>query len=122
MTPVRLLLPDDLVPIAEELCGVLGVPANVVSAAPAWDGPVHRIVQIDLPGLHARVFADAARLRGVSMETFLAGWFERGRAELAGQDEAPVLRACGRLAEWERLGYTGSESAVRDLVRDVARP
>jgi hypothetical protein len=121
MTPVKLLLSDDLVPIAEELCEVLGVPATVVSAVPAWDGPVHRIVQVDLPGLHARVFEDAARLRGVSMETFLAGWFERGRAELAGRDDAPMLRACRRLAAWERLGYTGSEPAVRDLVREVAR-
>ena len=122
MTPVRLLLSDDLVPIAAELCAVLDVPVTVVSAAPAWDGPVHRIVQVDLPRLHARVFEDAARLRGVSTETFLAGWFERGRAELAGLGDAPVLRACRRMAEWERLGYDGSEPAVRDLVREVARP
>jgi hypothetical protein len=121
VTPVRLLLSDDLVPIAAELCAVLGVPATVVSAAPAWDGPVHRIVQIDLPRLHARVFDEAARLRGESVETLLAGWVERARAELAGGDAA-VLRACRRLAEWERLGYAGSEPAVRDLAREVARP
>ena len=107
VTPVKLLLADDLVPIAEELCALLGVPITVVSAAPAWDGPVHRIVQIDLPGLHARVFADAARLRGVSMEGLVAAWIERGRAELAGDGEAVVLRTCRRMAEWERLGYTG---------------
>jgi hypothetical protein len=122
VTPVRLLLSDDLVPIAGELCGVLGVPMTVVSAAPAWDGPVHRIVQIDLPGLHARVFEDAAHLRGESVQTLLAGWVERARAELAGGGDAAVLRACRRLAEWERLGYAGPEPAVRELVRDVARP
>jgi hypothetical protein len=121
VTPVRLLLSGDLVPIAEELCALLGVPATVVSAPPSWDGPVHRIVQIDLPGLHARVFEDAARLRGECVETLLAGWVERARAGLAGGDDAAVLRACRRLAEWERLGYAGSEPAVRDLVREVAR-
>jgi len=122
VTPLRLLLADDLVPIAGELCAVLGVPITVVSAAPAWTGTVHRTVQIDLPGLHARVFDDAARLRGVSVETLVAGWIERGRAELAGDEEVTVLRACQRMAEWEHLGYTGSEPAVGDLVRDVARP
>ncbi len=122
MTPVKLLLSDDLVPIARELCTILDVPATVVSATPAWEGPVHRIVQIDLPRLHARVFEDAAGLRGVSVESLLAGWVERARAELAGGGDAAVLHACRRLAEWERLGYTGSEPAVRDLVREVARP
>ena len=38
VTPLKLLLADDLVPIAEELCSLLGVPFSVVSAAPAWDG------------------------------------------------------------------------------------
>lgn len=122
MTPLRILLPDDLVPVAGELAALLGVPFTVVSAAPAWDGPAHRIVQVDLPALHARAFSDAAGLRGVSVETLVAGWIERGRAELAGDDEPSVLRTCRLLAEWERLGYRGGEPPVRDLARDLARP
>ena len=121
MTPLRLLLSDDLVPIAEELCGLLGVPFCVVSATPAWDGAVHRIVQIDLPRLHAAVFREAAALRGVSVESLVATWLERCRAELAGDDEVSVVRTCQRLAEWERRGYTGTEAAVKDLVREVSR-
>jgi hypothetical protein len=121
VTPLRLLLSDDLVPIAEELCGLLGVPLSVVSAAPAWDGPVHRIVQIDLPRLHARVFEAAAALRSVSVPSFVATWIERCRAELAGDDDVSVVRTCQRLAEWERLGYTGTEPAVSELVREVSR-
>ena len=121
MTPLRLLLSDDLVPIAEELCSLLGVPLSVVSTAPAWDGAVHRIVQIDLPRLHARVFEEVAALRGTSVGTFVSGWIERCRAELAGDDDASVVRTCQRLAEWERLGYTGTEPAVRELAREVAR-
>ena len=121
MTPLKLLLSDDLVPIAEELCSLLGVPLSVVSAAPAWDGAVHRIVQIDLPRLHARVFEDAAALRATSVELFVAAWIERCRAELAGDGDASVLRTCRRLAEWERLGYTGVEPAVGELVREVSR-
>src|SRR4030042_88634 len=66
VTPLKLLLSDALVPIAEELCSLLGVPFSVVSAAPAWDGAVHQIVQIDLPRLHARVFEEAAAQRGAS--------------------------------------------------------
>jgi hypothetical protein len=121
VTPLRLLLSDDLVPIAEELCGLLGVPLSVVSAAPAWDGPVHRIVQIDFPRLHARVFEEAAALRGVSVDSFVATWIQRCRAELAGDDDVSVVRTCQRLAEWERLGYTGTEPAVSELVREVSR-
>ena len=120
MTPLRLLLSDDLVPIAEELCDLLGVPCTVVSASRAWEATVHRIIQIGLPRLHARVFADAALQRGLSIETFVATWIERCRAELAGDDDASVLRTCRRLAEWERLGYTGAEAAVKELVREVA--
>jgi hypothetical protein len=122
VTPVRLLLSDDLMPIAEELCSLLGVPLSIVSAAPAWDGPVHRIVQIDLPRLHARVFEEAAARRGVSMESLVAAWIERCRAELAGDDDVSILRTCRRLAEWERLGYTGVEPGVSELVREVSRP
>lgn len=121
MTPLKLLLADDLVPIAEELCSLLDVPVSVVSAAPAWDGAVHRIVQIDLPRLHARVFEEAAALGGTSVELFVAAWIERSRAELAGDGDASVLRTCRRLAEWERLGYTGAEPAVGELVRGVSR-
>lgn len=121
MTPVRLLLSDDLAPIAEELCGVLGVPFSIVSAAPAWDGALHRVVQIDLPRLHARVFEEAAALRGISVPVFMARWVERCRAELAGDDEMSVVRTCQRLAEWERMGYTGEEPAVSELVREVSR-
>lgn len=121
MTPLRLLLSDDLVPIAEELCGLLGVPCTVVSAPAAWSAPAHRIVQVDLPRLHARVFEAAAALRGTSVPLFVAGWIERCRAELAGGDDAWVVRTCQRLAEWERLGYTGEEAAVRELVREVSR-
>lgn len=121
MTPVRLLLSDDLAPIAEELCGVLGVPFSIVSAAPAWDGALHRLVQIDLPRLHARVFEGAAALRGISVPVFMARWIERCRAELAGDDEVSVVRTCQRLAEWERMGYTGEEPAVSELVQEVSR-
>ena len=121
MTPLKLLLSDDLVPIAEELCGLLGVPVSIVSAAPSWDGAVHRIVQIDLPRLHARVFEEAAAQRGVSVASFVATWIERCRAELAGDDDVSVVRTCQRLAEWERLGYTGTEPAVSELVREVSR-
>jgi hypothetical protein len=121
VTPLRLLLSDDLVPIAEELCDLLGVPLSVVSAAPAWDGPAHRIVQIDLPRLHARVFEEAAASRGVSVASFVATWIERCRTELAGDDDVTVVRTCQRLAEWERLGYTGTETAVSELVREVSR-
>ncbi|MCX7030516.1 MAG: hypothetical protein NTU62_10410 [Spirochaetes bacterium] len=121
MTPLRLLLSDDLVPIAAELCSLLGVPLSVVSAASAWDGAAHRIVQIDLPRLHARVFEEAAALRGVSVASLVATWIERCSAELAGDDDAPVVRTCQRLAEWERLGYTGAEPAVSELVREVSR-
>ena len=121
MTPVKLLLSDDLVPIAEELCRLLGVPLSVVSATPAWDGAVHRIVQIDLPRLHARVFEEAAALRGTSVASFVAAWIERCRAELAGDDDASIVLTCRRLAEWERLGYTGAEPAVNELVREVSR-
>jgi hypothetical protein len=121
VTPLRLLLSDDLVPIAEELCGLLGVPLSVVSTAPAWDRPVHRIVQIDFPRLHARVFEEAAALRGVSVDSFVATWIQRCRAELAGDDDVSVVRTCQRLAEWERLGYTGTEPAVSELVREVSR-
>ncbi len=121
VTPVRLLLFDDLLPIAEELCSLLGVPFSIVSATSAWDGAVHRIVQVGLPRLHARVFGEAAALRGVSVESFLAAWIERCRAELASDDEVSVVPTCRRLAEWERLGYTGEEAAVRELVREVAR-
>jgi hypothetical protein len=120
VTPLRLLLSDDLVPVAEELCSLLGVPVSVVSAQPVWDGPAHRIVQIDLPRLHARVFEDAAALHGVSRESFVVSWIERCLARLAGADDETVFRSCRRLAEWERLGYTGSEEAVRALVREVA--
>ena len=121
VTPLRLLLSDDLVPIAEELCSLLGVPFSVVSAAPSHVGAVHRILQIDLPRLHARVFEEAASSRGTSVAMFVAGWIERCRAELAGDDDVSVVRTCQRLAEWERLGYTGAEPAVRELVREVAR-
>ena len=121
MTPVKLLLSDDLVPIAGELCRLLGVPLSVVSATPAWDGPVHRIVQIDLPRLHARVFEEAAALRGVSVESLVATWLERCRARLAGDEDVAVVRTCQRLAEWEHLGYTGTEAAVKELVREVSR-
>ena len=121
MTPLKLLLSDDLVPIAEELCSLLGVPLSVVSAAPAWDGAMHRIVQIDLPRLHVRVFEDAAALRGASVASFVATWIERCRAELAGDDDVSVIRTCQRLAEWERLGYTGTEPAVRELAHEVSR-
>jgi hypothetical protein len=121
VTPLRLLLSDDLMPIAEELCGLLGVPCSVVSASRAWEASVHRIIQIDLPRLHARVFEEAAALRGTSVATFVSGWIERCRAELAGDDDVSVVRTCQRLAEWERLGYTGAEPAVRELVREVAR-
>ncbi|OHD71190.1 MAG: hypothetical protein A2177_04290 [Spirochaetes bacterium RBG_13_68_11] len=121
MTPLKLLLSDDLVPIAEELCSLLGVPFSVVSAAPAWDGAVHQIVQIDLPRLHARVFEEAAAQRGASVASFVATWIERCRAELAGDDDVSVVRTCQRLAEWERLGYTGTEPAVSELVREVSR-
>jgi hypothetical protein len=121
VTPLKLLLSDDLVPIAEELCSLLGVPLSVVSASPAWDGAVHRIVQIDLPRLHARVFEEAAALRGVSVALFVASWIERCRAELAGEGDTSVVRTCQRLAEWERLGYTGTEPAVRELAHEVSR-
>jgi hypothetical protein len=121
VTPLKLLLSDDLMPIAEEVCSLLGVPFSVVSAAPAWDGAVHRIVQIDLPRLHARVFEEAAALRGASVASFVAAWIERCRAELAGDDDASIVRTCRRLAEWERLGYTGTEPAVSELVREVSR-
>ena len=121
MTPVRLLLPDDLMPIAEELCGLLGVPLSVVSEAPAWNGAAHRIVQIDLPRLHARVFEQAAALTGATVPSFMSAWIERCRAALAADDDTPVLRTCRRLAEWERLGYTGAEIAVGELVREVSR-
>jgi hypothetical protein len=120
VTPARLLLPDDLVPIAEELCAVMAVPVTVVSAPPAWDGAVHRIVQVDLPALHARVFGEAARLRGVALETAIADWLARGRTELAGDGDA-VLGAAARLAEGERLGWTGAESAAAALAREIAR-
>jgi hypothetical protein len=69
---VRLLLADDLVPIAEELCAIMAVPATVVSARPAGDGEA-------------------------------------------------VLRAAARLAEWERLGWTGAESTAVALAREIAR-
>jgi hypothetical protein len=122
VTTVRLLLAEDLVPIANELCDLLGVPFSTVRPSTAWDAPVHRTVQIGLPQLHARVFDEAAGLRGASVESFLTGWIERCRAELAGDEDATVLRACGRLAEWERLGYTGAEPAARELAREIARP
>jgi len=121
VTPLRLLLSDDLVPIAEELCDLLGVPFTVVSPSRAWESPVHRTIQISLPRLHARVFQEAARERGLSVESFVASWIERCRAELAGDDDASVLRTCRRLAEWERLGYTGTEPGVEELIRDVGR-
>jgi hypothetical protein len=121
VTPLRLLLSDDLMPIAEELCGLLGVPFSVVSAPPAWDGAAHRIVQIDLPRLHARVFEDAAALRGATVPSFVSAWIERCRAALAADDDVPVVRTCRRLAEWERLGYTGAEIAVGELVLEVSR-
>jgi len=121
VTPLRLLLSNDLVPIAQELCDLLGVPLSVVSASRAWEASVNRIVQIDLPRLHARVFTDAALERGLSVESFVATWIERCRSELAGDDTSSVLRTCQRLAEWERLGYNGTEPAVQELVREVAR-
>jgi hypothetical protein len=121
VTALRLLLSDDLVPIAEELCDLLGVPVTVVSASRVRESPVHRIVQISLPRLHARVFQEAALQRGLSVESFVASWIERCRAELAGDDDASVLRTCRRLVEWERLGYTGTEPGVQELVREVAR-
>jgi hypothetical protein len=121
VTPLRLLLSDDLVPIAEELCDLLDVPVTVVSASRVWESPVHRIVQISLPRLHDRVFHEAALQRGLSVESFVASWIERCRAELAGDDDVSVLRTCRRLAEWERLGYTGTEPGVQELIREVAR-
>ena len=123
MTSHRLLLLHDLVPAAEALCSLLGVPCAVVSGKPAWDAPEHQLVQVDLPRLHARVFEEAAGQLGISVESLLTTWIGRCRAELTveGSGPGPVERACRRMAEWDAMGYTGAEEAVRDLAREASR-
>ncbi len=125
MTAYRVLLLRDLVPPAEAMCAALGVPCAVVSEPAAWDRPEHCLFQVDLPGLHARVVAEAAGIRGIAPETLLATWIARSRSEIErfGPDGAPdgLLRRCRLMAQWEALGYKGTEPVVAELARRFAR-
>ena len=125
MKAFRLLLQHDLIPTAEAVCSALAVPGAIVSERASWDRPEHCLFQLDLPGLQARVVEEAAGLRGVSPETLLLTWISRSRTEreLYGPDGPPdgILRRCRLLAQWEGLGYNGTEPAVGELARRLAR-
>ncbi|MBE3064374.1 MAG: hypothetical protein NT005_11135 [Spirochaetes bacterium] len=125
MKSYKLLLMKDLLPTVERMCGILQCPFAVVDAEPIWQKQNRRSFRIDVPDFHARILDETAALKGVSTEVLLHTWIEQLAEEIA---EDPVEGAktgisakCAAIADWEVLGYTGSEPAVGDLVKRLAR-
>jgi hypothetical protein len=115
----------DLLPTVELMCGILQCPFAVVDAEPIWQKQNRRTFRIDVPDFHARTLDETAALKGVSTEVLLHTWVEQLAQETASDPVAGVKRGigakCAAIADWEALGYTGSEPAVGDLVKRLAR-
>jgi hypothetical protein len=107
------------------MCGILQCPFAVVDAEPIWQKQNRRTFRIDVPDFHARTLDETAALKGVSTEVLLHTWVEQLAQETASDPVAGVKRGigakCAAIADWEALGYTGSEPAVGDLVKRLAR-
>jgi hypothetical protein len=125
MKSYKLLLQKDLLPTVELMCGILQCPFAVVDAEPIWQKQNRRSFRIDVPDFHARVLDETAALKSVSTEVLLHTWIEQFAEELARDPVVGAKRGigakCAAIADWEALGYTGSEPAVGDLVKRLAR-
>jgi hypothetical protein len=126
MKSYRLLLSLDLIPAAERMFSSLGSEFTVVDAAPIWREQNRRQVQVDLTDFQAVVFESLARREEVVVEILLKNWIERYSKENRGKEKPEQARAHGissrlsLIAEWSRLGYTGKEEAVRELIARLA--
>jgi hypothetical protein len=126
MKSYKLLLSLDLIPAAERMFSSLGSEFTVVDPAPIWREQNRRQVQVDLTDFQALVFARLAQREEVVVEILLKSWIERYSKENGGKEQPDPARThgiSGRLrliAEWSRLGYTGREEAVRELIARLA--
>ncbi len=125
MRSYKLLLMKNLLPTVEQMCDILQCPFAVVDAEPIWQKQNRRSFRIDVPDFHARILDETAALKSVSTEVLLHTWIEQFAEELARDPVAGAKRGigakCAAIADWETLGYTGSEPAVGDLVKRLAR-
>jgi len=125
MRSYRLLMMKDLLPVVEQMCGLLQCPFTVADAEPIWQKQNRRMFRIDVPDFHARVLDETAAMKTVSTEVLLHTWIEQLALEI---EHDPVAAAkggisakCTAIAEWETLGYSAGDTAVGFLVKRLAR-
>ena len=104
----------------------IGCEFTVVGPSPIWREQNRRQAQVDLPDFHAAVFERLAEREEIVVEIFLRSWIEQYAKE-NGDAEPPepartdsISTRLRLIAEWSRLGYTGKEDAVRELIARLA--
>ena len=120
MKTCRLLLSKDLRATVERMCGMMRCELSIADAEPIWQKQNRRVFRIDLPDFHFRVLEEAAGVKGVSLEALLHTWIEEYAKELEGSGGRMESRF-RLVAEWNEMGYTGREGAVRELALKIAK-
>lgn len=125
MKSSKLLLPREMLPTVETLCGLLQCPFIVADAEPIWQKQNRRVFRIDLPDFHAGVLEETAALKGTSMDVLLHTWLEQLAGEVAADPveaaRSGISAKCSTIARWEAAGYTIGDPALGLLVKRLAK-
>jgi hypothetical protein len=121
MKSCRLLLEDDMRPIAEELCSALRCELTVVDSEPVWQEQNRRVFQVDMPDFHYRMLEELGRITGSSPEGLLHEWIEEREREKASGKGGRSMERCRLMVEWLGLGFTGKEPDLRHFAQRLAR-